>query len=94
MINLVLYVNGVEHPSEPITMACSSPFGATKAYATLFSSTGFHHADRANMITLEMFTKRFFVLCFDLTTYREAEEEHIILPLQGNVRIKARFPAP
>jgi len=26
MINLVLYVNGVQHPSEPLTMDCSSPF--------------------------------------------------------------------
>jgi len=27
MINLVLYVNGVQHPPEPLFMDCSSPFG-------------------------------------------------------------------
>jgi len=59
MTNLVLYVNGIQHPSEPLTMDCSSPFGATRAYETLFSSTGIHDDDRAHMITREMFTKFF-----------------------------------
>ena len=31
MTNLVLYVNGVELPSEPLTINYSSPFGATRA---------------------------------------------------------------
>ena len=26
MTNLVLYINGVQHPLEPLTMDCSSPF--------------------------------------------------------------------
>ena len=46
------------------------------------------------MITLEMFTKGFYILGFDLTPDREAEEEHISLPRQGNVRIEARFKKP
>ena len=49
MTNLVLYVNVVQHPSEPLTMDCSSLFGATRAYETLFSSAGVHHDDRAHM---------------------------------------------
>jgi len=89
MTNLVLYVNGVQHPSEPLTMDCFSPFGATRAYETLFSSTGIHQDDRAHMITLKMFTKFFYILGFDLTPHREADEEHISLPRQGNVRIEA-----
>jgi len=56
-----------------------------------FSSTGNHHEDRARVITLEMFTTIFYVLGFDLTPEREAGEEHISLPRQGNVRIEARF---
>jgi DeoR/GlpR family transcriptional regulator of sugar metabolism len=36
MTNFVIYVNGVQHSSEPLTMNCSSPFGATGAYETLF----------------------------------------------------------
>ena len=56
MTNLVLYVNAVQRPSEPITTDYSSSFGATRAYETLFSSTGVHHDDRAHMITLEMST--------------------------------------
>jgi hypothetical protein len=94
MTNFVLYVSGVHHPSEPLTVDCSSPFGATTAYETLFSSKGIHHEDRAHMITPEMFTKGFYVLGFDLTPDREADEEHISLPRQGNVRIEARFKKP
>ena len=86
-----MYVNAVQHPSEPLTMDLSSPFGATTAYETLFSSTGNRHDERAHMITLEIFTKGFFVLGFDLTPDREADEEHISLPCHGNVRIEARF---
>ena len=59
MTNLVLYVNGIQHPSEPLTMDCSSPFGATRAYETLFSSTGINHDDRGHMITLEILQKVF-----------------------------------
>ena len=72
-------------------MDCSTPFGATRVYETLFSSTGIHHDDRAHMITLEMFTTGFYVVGFDLTPDKEADEEHTGLPLQGNVRIEARF---
>jgi len=94
MTNLVLYVNGVQHFSEPLTMDCSSPFVVTRAYETLFSSTGFHHDDRAHMITLEMFTKGFYNQGFDLTPDREADEEHRSLPRQGNVCIEALFKKP
>ena len=74
--NLVLYVNGVQHPSEPPIMDCSSTFGATRAYEIVFSSTGIHHDDRVHMITLEIFTKVFYILSFDLTPDRHADEEH------------------
>jgi len=46
------------------------------------------------MITLEIFTKVFHLLGFDLTPDREADAEHICLPRQGNVRIEARFKKP
>jgi hypothetical protein len=81
-------------PSESLTMDCSSPFGTTRAYETLFSSTGTHQYDRVNMITLEIFTKGFYILGFDLTPGREANEEHISLQRQGNVRIETRFNKP
>jgi len=42
------------------------------------------------MITNEMFTKCFFVLGFDLTPLREANEEHITLLREGNIRLEAR----
>jgi hypothetical protein len=41
-----------------------------------------------------MFTKVFYVLDFDLTPDREADEEHISLPRQGNLRIEASFKNP
>jgi len=46
------------------------------------------------MITLEMFTKCFYVLGFDLTPDREADEKHRILCRQVNVRIEASFKKP
>jgi len=94
MTNFVLYVNSVQHPSKPLTTDCSSPFGVTRASETLFTSTGIHHDDRAHTITLETFTKGFYILGFDLTLRKEADEEHISLPRQGNVRIEARFKKP
>jgi hypothetical protein len=42
------------------------------------------------MITPEMFTTGFYVLGFD-QHLPEADEEHISLPRQGNVRNEARF---
>jgi hypothetical protein len=74
MAYFVLYVNGVQYPAEALTMDCSSSFGVTRAYETLFSSTGIHHDDRGHMITMDMFTKGFFILGFDLTADREADE--------------------
>jgi len=43
------------------------------------------------MITIEMFTKGFYIVGVDLTPDRESNEEHISLPRQGNVRIEALF---
>jgi hypothetical protein len=83
MTNLVLYVNGVQHFSEPLTMHCSSPFGVIRAYETLFSSIGIHQDDRAHMITQEMCPKDFYKLGFDLTPDREVDEVHIRLPCKG-----------
>ena len=73
MTSHMLYINGVQHPAEQLTMDCSWPFGASKAYETMFSSTGIHHDDRAHMITLEMFTKGYYKLGFDLTPDRDAD---------------------
>ena len=92
--NTVLYLNGVTHPQEPLTKDCSSTFGATRAHEFLFSSTSIYHEDDAHMIPLELFNKVFYVLGFDLTPHREADEEHIRMPLQRNVRIEVRFKKP
>jgi len=62
MTNLVLFLNGAQIPSEPLTMDCSSPFFVTTAYETIISSTGIHCDDRAHMITLKMFGKVFYIL--------------------------------
>ena len=72
-------------------MDCCPPFGASRAYETLFSSPGIHHDDRAHMITFEIFAEVFYILGFDPTLYREDDEEHINLPRQGNVRLQAHF---
>ena len=74
MTSLVLYVNGVQYPPVPLNMNYSSSFGTTGAYETLFSSTGIYHDDCAHMITLEMFSKGYYILGFDLTPDRDADE--------------------
>ena len=89
LTHLVLYVNGFQHPSEPLIMDCYLPLGATRAYESLFSSTGIYHVDRAHMITLEIFTNGFCVLGFDLTSNSEADKEDIFLPCQGKLGIEA-----
>jgi hypothetical protein len=83
LTKIVLYLNGVYHPSEPHRMDCSSPFGATRGYETLFSSTSIHQDDRAHTIRLEMFRKECYILGFDLTPDRLMRS----LPRRGNVRI-------
>ena len=94
MISLLLYVNGVQHALEPLTMDCSSPFRATRAYETLFSSKCIHLDDRAPMVTLEILTKGYYILRFDLTPVRQADEEHIWLPRQGNLLSEAQLKKP
>ena len=46
------------------------------------------------MITLDMFTKGFYRLGFDLTPDRGADEKHINLPRRGNMSIETRFKKP
>ncbi len=75
---------------EPLRMDWSSPYGVIRTYVT-FCSTTIHHDYRSHIITLEIFTRGFYVLGFDLTPDREANEEHISMPHQGIVRIEARF---
>jgi hypothetical protein len=82
-----LYVNGIQYPTKPLSSVC----GAIRAYETLFSATGIHHDDRSHMITTDMFHHGYFLLGFDLTPDKSADESHISLPRQGNVRIEARF---
>ena len=41
-----------------------------------------------------MFTKGLYVLGFDLTPEKEADEKHISFPRQENVRNEARFKKP
>ena len=60
-------------------MDSSSPSGRP-GLTKYFSSTGKHHDDRAHLITLEMLTKYYNILGFELTPDREAEEELKPLP--------------
>jgi len=46
---LVLFENGFQNLSEPLTMDCSSTFAVTRVYETIFSSTGVYYDDRAHM---------------------------------------------
>jgi len=72
-------------------MDCFLPFVVTRAYKTLFSRTVIHHDDLDHILTLQMFTKGFYIFGFVPTPARETDEEHISLPRQGNVSIEARL---
>jgi hypothetical protein len=43
---------------------------------------------------MDMYLKGFYVVGFDLTPDREADETHVSLPRQGSVRLEARFKKP
>ena len=62
----MLYVNGVQLPSVALNIDQSSPFWATMAEEKLFSSSGINRDGPAHMITMEVFTKCFYILGFDL----------------------------
>ena len=94
MTSLVFYVNGVQYPPETLTMNTPSPFGTTRAYKnTLFE---YRHTSRGpcSYDYPRNVYQGYYILGFDLTTDREADEKHISLPRQGNVRIEARFKKP
>ena len=65
-------------------MDCSSPFGVTRAYETLFSITSIHRDEHAHLIVLEIFIRDFYVLGFDEKPDRKADKEHTGRP-RGNV---------
>jgi len=69
-------------------MGCTSTFGATRAYEILLSSTAIHQDDRTHMFTLEIFTKGFYILGFDLTPDREADEKHISFPVREKCALR------
>ena len=54
----------------------------------MFSCTGINHDGRDQMINLEMFTKVFYLLDFDL---KERLITNISFLLQGKARIEAHF---
>jgi hypothetical protein len=56
-----------------------SPFGVTRAKDKLLSNTGIHHNHHSHKITMELFTKGFYRVGFDLSTDREDDEEHVNL---------------
>jgi len=58
----------MDTPIEPSPAGMAQPFGAIRAYETLFSRKCIRHDGRAHIITLEMFTIRFYLLGFDLTS--------------------------
>ena len=93
MRNLVLYLHGVQHPPDPHTMGYSSPFGATRAYEILFSSTGIHHDGNAHMINLDISTNGFHVLGFDLIRVRQRTKT-FEPPRQGNMRYGSNKTLP
>lgn len=91
--SLTLYMNGVQVPNDPIVMDFSADT-YTRAYSTLFTSSGILHTPQGNLITKEMYKNGFFMLAFDLTPDMSSSESHCSLSNQGNLRLEARFAQP
>ena len=93
MTNLVLYINGLPNPSELLKSIALHPLVLPDLPKHYFE-VRICITMTALTITLEVFTKCFYLLGFDLTPNREADEEHISSPYQENVRIEAHFKKP
>lgn len=92
MTSFFLSVNGVQVPSQAIEMDFNAtPPQSTRAYNTLFKSTGVHWFDKGNQITKELYNSGYFMLAFDLTADHAANTECGNLLNQGTIRIESRF---
>lgn len=92
MSSFFMSVNGVQVPSQAIEMDFSTdPPQSTRAYNTLFKSTGVHWFDKGNQITKQLYNSGYFMLAFDLTADHAANTECGNPLNQGTLRIEARF---
>lgn len=91
IISFALYMNGVQIPNDPIFMDFTVGNCYSRAYSTLFASSGILHTSQGNLITKDMFKNGFFMLAFDLTPDMSSSATCSSLLSQGNLRIEARF---
>ncbi|KAG8229767.1 hypothetical protein J437_LFUL005848 [Ladona fulva] len=86
-----LFIEGTQIPMHGLSMNFNLQKYWTRAYKSLFSGLGIHHANRGSQVTLEMFAHGFFILAFDLTPDLVADGEHVSLAKKGSARIDAKF---
>ncbi len=86
-----LSVNGKAHPPTPLIQGYSENTELSRAYASLFSTTGLLHSPHGNLITMDMFEQGYFMIAYDLTPDTSACGTCSSLEDQGNIRLDVRF---
>ena len=89
-----LYVNGTPIPNETIMTDFSRGNQFSRAYASIFASTGILHTSQGNLVTREQFKNDSFLIVSDLTPDLSGIDSTSSLLNQGNIRIEARFDNP
>jgi hypothetical protein len=94
--NFALYINGKQHPGEPIEIDFSEENDITaRAYSTLFASTGLLKSSQGIQISKSMYKNGYFILAFDLRADSSSNSAACTsLTEQGTIRIEARFSKP
>lgn len=91
----VLYVDGKQIPSKPLTLQHSTTEGnlTSRAYNTLFTATGINYFDKGHQITKQLFDTCYFMLAFDLTADHSYSSVCINPVTQCSIRIEGTFNA-
>lgn len=89
-----LFVNGVQHPTDPIITDFTNNDICARAYSSLFATCGTLHTSNGNLVTKEKFVSGSFILGFDLTNDSSCTSVCTSMSNQGTVRLEARFGNP
>lgn len=89
--SVTLYVNGVPTPSATILTNFSNSEEYSRAYASIFSTTGLLHSSQGNLITKDMYAHGYFMIAYDLTPDLASNDGCSSLLDRGNIRMEIRY---
>jgi len=92
--SFALNVNGIQVPTEGLSLGMDHEKTSVMGYRTLFEGSGIHHSNWGLQITHDMYISGYFLLLFDLTPDRATSDGHTSHPDNGNIRVKLKFNKP